>query len=1529
MRTGDRPEYVLTPSLIGQYIGLDSCPRYFRYRTADADLRYERNWWSDETVGVFLSEVGTSFEADQFRSLVEDAARVVGLPSDETQFDFEFDDTWETADKGNKLTHAEHQQRKRKLWEEANKPLLKDLVEATAARSPGEGPTVLYQFPMQGRIEHWNVSGLSDIILLYPTESDETVRSLLLEVKASWSEKSSHQIQAAVYSLLLDDAVTEFDFDHEAAAAIIHREQDLREVEVSGIGDLDTFDLDSRITEVRRLLREGGELHTIYEREFEEVGFRLDQKCDGCQFNEICFTKAVESKDPALLGLTQGDRERLATHGIETLDEFAELYEREEDKRPYEFDGLPVVDGNEETVQSLSEQGTLGNRLAELVQRAQLLSGRLDPEYEEFDFVEFLKGTGNGKLPEDSPRGNVDPPYPEESLLRVYLYVQQDYVRDRLVLLGARINGHDIEPRTVVELAEDLPMGQEASRETEEKLLKSFFTRVFTELREAARERLYAEKVSEDEAYYHLYFYTGNERDALVDAVRRHPSISGSGAIRDLLGLREGLDQRMVSVLHDEITERLALHYPGTGLVQSVEQMTTERWRISQGYHDLTVWRNEQWAVPINGKKVDLRDVFRGGLFERMKPYRERDSSIEIMLGGSGDKEPDGFYPVRNRFGSQIPLEYIWGVCGELAAFLDGEAEVAMAPQQRDEMDEDPATDLDLDAQALPYLYRDHRVSASNRERIRRADVEALCGQLCYAVEHVERSIRFKNTFLGKEPLPVELPTFGLPDIPLAEACQEYISLEHATDEQSCLDHYINIPQERAKSGESAIFRVTDIQTEDTRFGTKYRIEGDLPYEEFFANPDRVLDSCKISGGEGTSGSWLVMTPLERREDSGFDQMGINRPAHIRQSANVIVETFDRNSRRIVVTADEEPEFHSDKRFLTWHRGLTSPADYAHKSNQLWWSPIVEGSLFIVDPYADSWPNERAYDALDHAGNNYLYSLFYKAFDHGERDQFDVGFCDPAAVETFLDECEAELEIAPKGKQREFIEHASPAVSVLQGPPGTGKTSYTLAPAILSRLYAYEVGPPDADSEHEREVLVGGVTAPSHTAVNEAVESVRSRLREYQNASGTVGLENVRLFRVGGNGGDFPDDVTHIDYYDGQDVQTVREALTMADENAERAAHVLLFATPTSMRGLVDKIVKQGYAPLDGAEEFMAADGSIYELLVADEASMLDLPGALLAGSFLEDGGQALFIGDHRQMEPVQVHEWESEDRRTIEENIPFMSTLNFVRFLRGDLSELEFTEQQSPEIGDAIPMTGLDRTYRMHKLLADILTKLVYQDDGIHLESDRTETLDTVQPSTPGVDEAMNPDAPVVLLIHDEDTSQDANLTEIAIVESLISALSEDDVDADQIGVVTPHNAQKGRLQDRLGGRVTANTVEKFQGGERDAIFVSATASDPDYVRAESDFLLNPNRLNVAMSRMKEKLVVIASESVFRVIPTDASEYDEAIIWKRLYSEMGVLDTLEADAHYPLDDFLPEGIEAPGDTTDISVAVYVLTGSE
>ena len=52
-------------------------------------------------------------------------------------------------------------------------------------------------------------------------------------------------------------------------------------------------------------------------------------------------------------------------------------------------------------VRALETEGRLGDRLEEIVQRAQMFREELDPGYDQFDDVQFLKGTGNGSLPDD------------------------------------------------------------------------------------------------------------------------------------------------------------------------------------------------------------------------------------------------------------------------------------------------------------------------------------------------------------------------------------------------------------------------------------------------------------------------------------------------------------------------------------------------------------------------------------------------------------------------------------------------------------------------------------------------------------------------------------------------------------------------------------------------------------------------------------------------------------------------------------------------------------------------------------------------------------------------------------------------------------------------------------------------------------------------------------------------------------------------------------------------------------------------
>jgi hypothetical protein len=85
------------------------------------------------------------------------------------------------------------------------------------------------------------------------------------------------------------------------------------------------------------------------------------------------------------------------------------------------------------------------------------------------------------------------------------------------------------------------------------------------------------------------------------------------------------------------------------------------------------------------------------------------------------------------------------------------------------------------------------------------------------------------------------------------------------------------------------------------------------------------------------------------------------------------------------------------------------------------------------------------------------------------------------------------------------------------------------------------------------------------------------------------------------------------------------------------------------------------------------------------------------------------------------------------------------------------------------------------------------------------------------------------------------------------------------------------------LAVRLGTDTAGRFQGGERTVILVSATESDRAYLLASSEFLLDPRRLTVALSRAKREMVLVASRSVFSLFSQDEDLFANAQLWKNL----------------------------------------------
>jgi hypothetical protein len=252
-------------------------------------------------------------------------------------------------------------------------------------------------------------------------------------------------------------------------------------------------------------------------------------------------------------------------------------------------------------------------------------------------------------------------------------------------------------------------------------------------------------------------------------------------------------------------------------------------------------------------------------------------------------------------------------------------------------------------------------------------------------------------------------------------------------------------------------------------------------------------------------------------------------------------------------------------------------------------------------------------------------------------------------------------------------------------------------------------------------------------------------------------------------------------------------------------------------------------------------------------------------------------------MPPILAHAWDEESRRDLERARVFLSVFEYLQAL-------------------GFPRVALDQSFRIPVEVADFLRRHVYAADGIDFRSSNRTRL----PACEGLSEAwlsaaLAPGAALVVVEHEEEGSQQSNEFEAALVSEIVRAASEGlGLDSRTgLGVVVPHRAQKALLAGLLPSFADSiDTVERFQGGERDLIVVSATVSDREYADSESDFLLEPRRMTVAVSRPRRKLIVIASRAVFDLIPQDLDAYERGSLWKRLRHEAGAKTLWEGEVH-------------------------------
>lgn len=179
-----------------------------------------------------------------------------------------------------------------------------------------------------------------------------------------------------------------------------------------------------------------------------------------------------------------------------------------------------------------------------------------------------------------------------------------------------------------------------------------------------------------------------------------------------------------------------------------------------------------------------------------------------------------------------------------------------------------------------------------------------------------------------------------------------------------------------------------------------------------------------------------------------------------------------------------------------------------------------------------------------------------------------------------------------------------------------------------------------------------------------------------------------------------------------------------------------------------------------------------------------------------------------------------------------------------------------------------LDRSYRMHPAVCAAVSTLSYEGRLLSHECTAARRLDGCRPG-----------------VHVHTVAHHGNSTEspqeadaiTAEIGRLLGASWTDEhgtrpLTASDVLVLAPYNAQVALLRRRLAaaglGDVRAGTVDKFQGGQAPVVFVSMTVSSMDVVPRGISFLLNRNRLNVAVSRAQYAAVIVRSPALTEYLP-------------------------------------------------------------
>lgn len=236
-----------------------------------------------------------------------------------------------------------------------------------------------------------------------------------------------------------------------------------------------------------------------------------------------------------------------------------------------------------------------------------------------------------------------------------------------------------------------------------------------------------------------------------------------------------------------------------------------------------------------------------------------------------------------------------------------------------------------------------------------------------------------------------------------------------------------------------------------------------------------------------------------------------------------------------------------------------------------------------------------------------------------------------------------------------------------------------------------------------------------------------------------------------------------------------------------------------------------------------------YHALI-DEASLMPLSLATILG---KTAPSVCLFGDSRQMQPIF--------RSELEQNIMSKSILDYCA-----------------ENIEGVTVDVLHTTYRMNNEITECVSKAFYEPYGIRLVSSEISSENRLEYH--GNSESLQ-----WINIETECEYLEENREEAECVSNIVKELLSIGLNHNDIAVVTPFRKQVSLIRSMTRNIVAEDdmplidTVERLQGQDVDCVIISFVKTSDSNV----DFIFNPNRLNVMISRAKRKVFIITSNEV------------------------------------------------------------------